>query len=72
MHASPLPRREFQLCGSPDAELVVRAYTNAGLSRFEVIFVDRIGRQGHGAEAWSNYWFTATDKLQLHFRHQKG
>jgi membrane-associated phospholipid phosphatase len=30
-----------------------------------------IGRQGQGAEAWSTYWFTARDKLQFTFRHQK-
>jgi hypothetical protein len=30
-----------------------------------------IGRQGQGAEAWSNYWFSPKNKLQLHFRHQK-
>jgi membrane-associated phospholipid phosphatase len=30
-----------------------------------------IGRQGQGAEAWTNYWFTPKSKLQFHFRHQK-
>jgi len=30
-----------------------------------------IGRQGQGAEAWANYWFSPKNKLQLHFRHQK-
>jgi membrane-associated phospholipid phosphatase len=30
-----------------------------------------IGRQGQGAEAWSNYWFSPRNRLQLHFRHQK-
>ena len=30
-----------------------------------------IGRQGQGAEAWSTYWFTAHDKLQFTYRHQK-
>jgi membrane-associated phospholipid phosphatase len=30
-----------------------------------------VGRQGQGAEAWSNYWFSPKNKLQLHFRHQK-
>jgi membrane-associated phospholipid phosphatase len=29
-----------------------------------------IGRQGQGAEAWTNYWFSAKNKVQLHFRHQ--
>jgi hypothetical protein len=30
-----------------------------------------IGRQGQGAEAWANYWFSPRNKLQVHFRHQK-
>jgi hypothetical protein len=30
-----------------------------------------IGRQGQGAEAWTNYWLSAKSKLQLNFRHQK-
>jgi Capsule assembly protein Wzi/PAP2 superfamily len=30
-----------------------------------------IGRQGQGAQAWTNYWFTPHDKLQFSFRHQK-
>ncbi len=30
-----------------------------------------VGRQGQGAEAWSNYWFSPRNKVQLHFRHQK-
>ena len=30
-----------------------------------------IGRQGQGAEAWANYWFSPKSKLQFHFRHQK-
>lgn len=30
-----------------------------------------IGREGQGAEAWTNYWFTPKNKLQFHFRHQK-
>jgi hypothetical protein len=30
-----------------------------------------IGRQGQGAQAWTNYWFNARNKLQLNFRHQK-
>ena len=30
-----------------------------------------IGRQGQGAQAWTNYWFTPKSKLQFHFRHQK-
>jgi len=30
-----------------------------------------IGREGQGAQAWSNYWFGARNRLQLKFRHQK-
>jgi membrane-associated phospholipid phosphatase len=30
-----------------------------------------IGRQGQGAEAWADYWFSARSKLQLNSRHQK-
>jgi hypothetical protein len=30
-----------------------------------------IGRQGQGAQAWTNYWFTSHNRLQFNFRHQK-
>jgi membrane-associated phospholipid phosphatase len=30
-----------------------------------------IGREGQGAQAWSNYWFSARNRLQFNFRHQK-
>ena len=30
-----------------------------------------VGREGQGAQAWSNYWFTAQNKLQFSYRHQK-
>jgi len=30
-----------------------------------------IGRGGQGAQAWANYWFSACNRLQLNFRHQK-
>jgi hypothetical protein len=30
-----------------------------------------IGREGQGAQAWSNYWFSTHDRLQFNFRHQK-
>ncbi len=30
-----------------------------------------IGREGQGAQAWSNYWFSARDRVQFNFRHQK-
>jgi Capsule assembly protein Wzi/PAP2 superfamily len=30
-----------------------------------------MGRQGQGAQAWTNYWFTPRNKIQFGFRHQK-
>jgi len=30
-----------------------------------------IGRAGQGAQAWTNYWFGARNRLQFNFRHQK-
>ena len=30
-----------------------------------------VGRQGQGAQVWSNYWFGARNRLQFNFRHQK-
>jgi len=30
-----------------------------------------IGRQGQGADAWTNYWLSPKNRLQFHFRHQK-
>jgi hypothetical protein len=30
-----------------------------------------MGRQGQGAQAWTTYWFSARNKLQFGFRHQK-
>jgi len=30
-----------------------------------------IGRDGQGAQAWTNYWFNARDRIQVKFRHQK-
>jgi hypothetical protein len=30
-----------------------------------------IGRDGQGAQAWINYWFTAKNRVQLNYRHQK-
>jgi Capsule assembly protein Wzi len=32
---------------------------------------DWVGRGGQGAQAWTNYWFNARDRLQFNFRHQK-
>jgi hypothetical protein len=41
-------------------------YTNAGN-----IIGSWIGRDSQGAEAWTNYWFNARNRLQFNFRHQK-
>jgi membrane-associated phospholipid phosphatase len=30
-----------------------------------------VGREGQGAQAWSNYWFNARNRLQFNYRHQK-
>jgi hypothetical protein len=30
-----------------------------------------IGREGQGAQAWTNYWFSPRDRLQFNFRHEK-
>ena len=30
-----------------------------------------IGREGQGAQAWTNYWFNSRNRLQFNFRHQK-
>jgi hypothetical protein len=30
-----------------------------------------IGREGQGAQAWANYWFSPKNRLQFSFRHQK-
>jgi hypothetical protein len=30
-----------------------------------------IGREGQGAQAWTNYWLSARNRVQLNFRHQK-
>jgi hypothetical protein len=30
-----------------------------------------IGREGEGTQAWTTYWFSARNKLQFGFRHQK-
>jgi Capsule assembly protein Wzi/PAP2 superfamily len=30
-----------------------------------------IGRESQGAQAWANYWFSAKNRLQFNFRHQK-
>jgi hypothetical protein len=41
-------------------------YTNDGN-----IIGSWVGRGGQGAQAWSNYWFNARNRIQVNFRHQK-
>jgi Capsule assembly protein Wzi len=41
-------------------------YTNNGN-----LIGDWVGRGGQGAQAWTNYWFNARNRLQFNFRHQK-
>jgi len=44
----------------------VSGYTNNGN-----LIGSWIGRQGQGAQAWSSYWLTPKNRIQLNFRHQK-
>ncbi len=41
-------------------------YTNDGF-----LLGSWIGRDGQGAQAWANYWFTPRNRIQFSFRHQK-
>ena len=41
-------------------------YTNNGS-----LMGNWIGRDGQGAQVWSNYWFGARNRVQFNFRHQK-
>jgi hypothetical protein len=41
-------------------------YTNDGN-----IIGSWVGRGGQGAQAWSNYWFNARNRIQVNFRHEK-
>ena len=41
-------------------------YTNDGN-----IIGSWVGRGGQGAQAWTNYWFSARSRVQINFRHQK-
>ncbi len=44
----------------------LQGYTNGGN-----LMGSWIGRDGQGAQAWTNYWFTPKNRLQLYFRHLK-
>jgi membrane-associated phospholipid phosphatase len=41
-------------------------YTNNGY-----LMGSWVGRDGQGAQAWTNYWFGARNRVQFNFRHQK-
>ncbi len=41
-------------------------YTNGGN-----LIGSWIGRDGQGAQAWTNYWFTPQNRIQVNFRHEK-
>lgn len=44
----------------------VNGYTSNGN-----LLASWIGREGQGAQAWTNYWFNARNRVQVNFRHQK-
>jgi hypothetical protein len=44
----------------------VTGYTNQGN-----LLGSWIGREGQGAQVWSNYWFSPKNRIQLNFRHEK-
>jgi hypothetical protein len=44
----------------------LNGFTNSG-----VLLGNWVGREGQGAQAWTNYWFTPRNRIQLNFRHQK-
>jgi membrane-associated phospholipid phosphatase len=44
----------------------LNGYTNDGQ-----LMANWIGRQGQGAQGWANYWFSARNRLQVNYRHQK-
>jgi hypothetical protein len=44
----------------------VSGYTNEGN-----LMGSWIGRQGQGAQAWTNYWLNPKNRIQFNFRHQK-
>lgn len=48
------------------ANRYLNGFTNNG-----VLLGSWIGREGQGAQAWTNYWFSPRNRIQLNFRHQK-
>lgn len=51
---------------SSGASPYLNGYTNGGN-----LIGSWIGRDGQGAQAWSNYWFTPRTRVQVNFRHEK-
>ena len=49
---------------------VANRYLNGETSNGNVLG-SWMGRAAQGAQAWTNYWFSARDRLQFNFRHQK-
>ena len=43
----------------------------SGYTNYGNLIGSWIGRGGQGAQAWSNYWFSPKNRLQLNFRHEK-
>jgi membrane-associated phospholipid phosphatase len=43
----------------------------SGYTNDENLIGSWIGRQGQGVQAWTTYWFSPKNKLQLHVRHEK-
>jgi membrane-associated phospholipid phosphatase len=48
------------------ANRYLNGFTNNG-----ILLGSWVGRQGQGAQAWTNYWFSPRTRIQLNFRHQK-
>jgi membrane-associated phospholipid phosphatase len=44
----------------------LNGFTNKGF-----LLGNWVGRQGQGAQAWTNYWFSPRNRVQVNFRHQK-
>jgi len=80
-HLPKLPKLDLRMEGVytdlPAGGLLGRGffYTNArfksGYTNDGVLMGSWIGRDGQGAQAWSNYWFNTKDRLRFSFRHQK-
>jgi hypothetical protein len=82
-HLPKLPKLDFRVEGvysdvpaggaigsgfyySNGASPYLNGYTNGGN-----LIGSWIGRDGQGAQAWTNYWFSAKNRIQLYFRHEK-